>query len=123
MIHNVFLTDERRAIINGASNLEGQVLANEKRRIREEAKQALQELEEVAQSSEIENKSVFAPDLTGRLLFWIHQDAGNLETATKPEDVPNPATAYTEGHEQYMTSLYSEVTTQLNNLDASSEGL
>ena len=73
MTQNVFLTDERRAIINEASDLEGQVLANEKRRIREDAKHALLELEEIAQSSEIQNRSVFPPELIGRLVFWMHR--------------------------------------------------
>jgi hypothetical protein len=123
MIQNVFLTDERRAIINDASDLEGQMLANEKRRIREDAKHALLELEEIAQSSEIQNRSVFPPELIGRLVFWMYQDAGSLETATTPEDVPDSVTAYTKAHEEYMTNLTSEITTHLAHLEVSSERL
>jgi hypothetical protein len=99
------------------------MLANEKRRIREDAKHALLELEEIAQSSEIQNRSVFPPELIGRLVFWMYQDAGSLETATTPEDVPDPATAYTKAHEEYMTNLTSEITTHLAHLEISSERL
>lgn len=65
---DAFLTDERRAVLNaeydGAANTE----RTHKSRIRVRSRQAIEELIEVAQSPEIDNRDVFDPDDLARLI-------------------------------------------------------
>jgi len=68
MVEDVFLTDSRREVLDGDSNLNDQSLANEKYRIRKRARLALEELIEVAESDEISNESVIDSDGLVRLV-------------------------------------------------------
>jgi hypothetical protein len=76
---NIFLTDTRRDVLEGESDLSGGSLANEKSRIRTRARAAIDELIEVAQSEEIENASIFGPEKVGTLLFWITMDPSEID--------------------------------------------
>jgi len=71
---NIFLTEARREVLDGESDLSGKSLANEKSRIRTRSRAALAELQAVARSSEIENASVFDPYEVGLLIKFIMKD-------------------------------------------------
>jgi hypothetical protein len=73
-MENAFLTDARREVLEGTSDREGSSLSVEKSRIRKRAKLALQELIEVANSSEIENESVFDTQQVHLLLDALFRD-------------------------------------------------
>lgn len=63
MVEKIFLTDSRRDVLEGnANDLTEQSLRNAKSRIRVRSRLALEELTEVAESPEIENREVFDPD-------------------------------------------------------------
>ena len=122
MVENVFLTEKRRKVLDGTDELSDSSRTVEKSRIRKRARMALRELEEVAQSDQIENRSIFEPEGVGRLLFWIQQDAGSLENATKPENEWDAAKVYTEAHKQYIRNLHFEMNKQMNKFDLPTEG-
>jgi len=74
----VFLTDERRDVLNGEYQGADSTERVHRANIRKRAKKAIQELIEVAQSPEIENTSeVFEPDEIARLIdsLMVPQDA------------------------------------------------
>jgi len=123
MVENIFLTEKRREVLAGTDDLTDDSRTVEKSRIRKRAKMALSELEEVAQSMEIENRSVFEPEEVGRLLFWIHKDPANVENMTKPEGEWDPFKTHSEAHEQYAKNLYFEISRQLSKFDTPEEGL
>lgn len=116
------MTEKRREVLNGKSDLEGQSLANQKYRIRKRAKMALDELGEVARSMEIENRNVWDAEDVAKLVFWITHDSGNVENATKPDDEWDPAKTYTEEHRRYMRDVHFEITKQLNKIENPEEG-
>ena len=70
----VILTDNRRDVLNDRSDWSDDAIINEKSRIRNKSRTALDELIEVAQSSEVENRSVFDPEKLGTLLYWVLND-------------------------------------------------
>lgn len=79
MVDKVFLTDTRRDVLEGtADQLNDQSLLNEKSRIRKRARLAIEELIEVADSPEIDNETVFEPELVGKLVQSIISDGGGL---------------------------------------------
>ena len=122
MVENAFLTEKRREVLNGESDLEGQSLANQKYRIRKRAKMALDELGEVARSMEIENRNVWDAEDVAKLVFWITHDSGNVENATKPDEEWDAAKTYTEEHRRYMRDVHFEITKQLNKIENPEEG-
>ena len=122
MVENVFLTEKRREVLAGTDDLSDSSRTVEKSRIRKRAKMALQELEEVAQSLEIENRSVFEPEEVAGLVFWIAHDPGNAENLTKPDDEWDPAKTYTEAHREYMRNIHFEMSKQLNKIEKPEEG-
>lgn len=67
-MENLFLTEARRAVLDGTTDREGNSLAVEKSRIRERARLAVEELIAVAASPEIENSDVFEPNDLARLI-------------------------------------------------------
>lgn len=71
MVENLFLTEHRRDVLNGESDLSGQSLANEKYRIRKRARIALQELIKVAEGGEISNDTVFDSGDLSRLVAAV----------------------------------------------------
>lgn len=123
MVENIFLTEKRREVLAGTDELSDDSRTVEKSRIRKRARMALRELEEVAQSDEIENRTVFGEEEVSRLLFWIQQDSGSLENATKPEDEWDAAKVYTDAHEQYIRNLHFEINKQMRKFDVPREGL
>lgn len=68
MVEKVFLTEARREVLQGSTDLTGQSLQNQKSRIRVRSRLALEELTEVAESPEIDNTGVFDPDEVFRFL-------------------------------------------------------
>jgi len=75
----VILTDSRREVLDGTSDWSDDAIINEKSRIRSKSRTALDELTTIAQSTEIENQSVFDPEKIGTLLFWILNDPAMME--------------------------------------------
>jgi len=65
---DAFLTDERRAVLNGEYDGAANTERTHKSRIRARSRQAIEELIEVAQSPEIDNGDVFDPDDLARLV-------------------------------------------------------
>lgn len=61
MVERVFLTETRRKVLEGEFEGSDATKRSHKSRIRTRARMALQELTEVAQSSEIDNADVFDP--------------------------------------------------------------
>lgn len=76
----VFLTDERRDVLNeeyqGADSTERAHRSN----IRKRARKAIQELIEVAQSPQIDNSEVFEPDNLARLIDSLMVPQGTTLT-------------------------------------------
>lgn len=72
MPDNIFLTDERREVLQGKDReITDQSLHNAKSRIRVRTRLALEELTEVAESPEIRNESVFDPESVHQLLIAL----------------------------------------------------
>lgn len=71
MVEKIFLTDSRRDVLEGDSDLSDQSLLNAKSRIRVRARLALEELIEVAESSEIDNAEIFEPEQMARLVAAV----------------------------------------------------
>lgn len=69
MVEKVFLTDQRRAVLEGEYDGNEDTLRSHKSKIRERARTALEELREVAESPHIDNDDVFK---TGELAGLIH---------------------------------------------------
>lgn len=114
---NIFLTETRRAVLDGESDLSGRSLENEKSRIRTRARAALDELIEVAQSNEIENRSVFEPETLGDLTYWILNDPSQFDqmggiVAQEGEEIDADEEAvarYTDELASYRRDVYAEV--------------
>jgi len=64
----IFLTENRRDVLNSESDWSTQAVRNERSRIKNLARLALTELIEVAESPEIDNADVFDPDEMARLV-------------------------------------------------------
>lgn len=112
---NTFLTDSRRAVLDGEYDGAENTERTHRSRIRSRGQTAIEELTEVAQSPEIDNADVFDPAAVGRLLFWILNDPHKLtdvETGglISAADLPD---SYTE----YRNSVYVEVDQQLRKFD------
>jgi len=111
---NIFLTETRREVLAGESDLSGKSLANEKSRIRTRSRAALAELIEVAQSEEIENRDIFEPAQVGLLIGLLIDDqavmppGGLIENPDETPDLSIP-----ERHIEYRNGVHSEVASQL----------
>lgn len=123
----VILTDNRRDVLNGESDWSDDSIINEKSRIRSRSATALDELIEVAQSSEIENRSVFDPEKIGTLLFWILNDpavmgvpGGLIGTEERPED--DHYTKIPDKLQQYRQNVHSETAQELLRIDHPGRG-
>jgi len=64
---NIFLTENRRDVLNQESDWSDSAIANERTRINNRTKLALEELAEVAQSPAIDNEKAFPPELVAEL--------------------------------------------------------
>lgn len=64
---NIFLTENRRDILNQESDWSDSAVANERSRINKRTKLVLEELTEIAQSPVIENENAFPPELVAEL--------------------------------------------------------
>lgn len=91
MVQNIFLTDHRREVLAGEADMTDGSLSVEKSRIRKRADMALQELIEVAESSEIENNTVFNPADIAHLLNAVMQPSDRPLTALYDYETTNPA--------------------------------
>jgi hypothetical protein len=78
MVDKVFLTDKRRDVLAGESDLEGNSLAVSKSRIRKRARLALAELIEVAESDQIDSSDIFDPEDMAQLIHAAMAPAGGL---------------------------------------------
>jgi hypothetical protein len=108
---NIFLTETRREVLAGESDLSGKSLANEKSRIRTRARAALGELIEVAQSEEIENRNIFEPAQVGLLLGLLIDDPAVMPPGgltDSPSDLSVP-----ERHVEYRNDVHSEATSTM----------
>ena len=111
MSEDTFLTENRREILGGTSEWADGSITTEKSRIRSKARTALGELIEVAQSEEIENRSVFEPAQVGLLLGLLIDDpavmpAGGLTDS--PSDLTVP-----DRHIEYRNDVHSEAASTL----------
>jgi hypothetical protein len=114
---NIFLTETRRDVLAGESDLEGKSLANEKSRIRTRSRAAVEELIEVARSEEIANADVFEPEVIGTLLYWILNDpsemgvpGGLIVTDADEVDAPDDAVnEIPESLQEYRQRVVGEV--------------
>jgi len=68
MADRALLTDKREKVLNGEYEGKDAALRNQKSRLRDSARTALNELIAVAASPEIENSEVFAPNNVARLI-------------------------------------------------------
>lgn len=130
---DTFLTDERRAVLSGEYDGAANVERTHKSRIRSRGRSALAELIEVAQSTEIENRSIFGPEEIGTLLYWVLNDpalfpveqrGGLIGTADDPpEGVSEEAyTKIPEGLQQYRREIHSEAAQELLRIDHPERG-
>lgn len=102
MVDKVFLTEERRDILEGNDrDLTDQSLTVAKSRIRSRTRTALEELTEVAESNEIDNSEVFEPAQITALLTAILGDPEDIEPFYEAfEQGPD---ARQEHYEKYQT--------------------
>lgn len=102
---NIFLTENRRDVLKGTSDWEDASIANEKSRIKNRAKLALEELTEVAESGHIDNTDIFDADDVGQLLEAIlHPGQQHLEPGeADPDDFTMFVSPekYTDGFENH----------------------
>jgi hypothetical protein len=133
MTDDLFLTENRRDVLGGTSEWSAASITTEKSRIRSKAGAALAELIEVAQSTEIENRSVFDPEEVGTLLYWILNDpalfpveqrGGLIGTADDPpEGVSEEAyTKIPNSLQQYRREIHSEAAQELLRIDHPERG-
>lgn len=122
----VILTDNRRDVLEGRSDWSDDAIINEKSRIRNKSRTALDELIEVAQSNRIENRSVFDPEQVGMLLFWILNDPamiddGGLLGAGDDVDEASKATI-PDNLQRYQQEVHSEAAQELLRIDQPGRG-
>lgn len=136
MTDDLFLTENRRDVLDGTSEWSEASITTEKSRIRGKATAAIVELIEVAQSTAIENRSVFDPEEIGTLLYWILNDpavmpleggalpGGLIGTGDEPpEDVPEEIyTKIPESLQQYRRKIHSEAAQELLRIDHPERG-
>lgn len=102
---DTFLTDERRAVLNGEYDGTENVERTHKSRIKARSQSALSELIEVAESEEIDNAEVFDPKQIRTLLTTILYKGGLIE----PE--------YQHVSDAYRNAMYFELSQFLKGWD------
>jgi len=113
---NIFLTDNRRNVLEGTSEWSEKSIINEKARIKNRASLALEELTEVAESDKIDHTDAFDPDdvfrLLSALLTGLHSEhietSGVVEDATRDDvdDLPDdPQADFSDEFENYQNEL------------------
>jgi hypothetical protein len=105
MVDKVFLTDKRRDVLAGESDLEGNSLAVSKSRIRKRARLALTELIEVAESEQIDSSDIFDPTDVHRLLVALTTPP----MADGPVDPMNPEETIDDDWQAYRDRLYVQL--------------
>lgn len=122
----VILTDSRREVLAGKSDWSNDAIINEKSRIRSKSRTALDELMTIAQSTEIENRSVFDPEQVGTLLFWILNDPAMIEDGGligANDDAPDRAQATIPDQlRTYRQNIHSEAAQELLRIDHPERG-
>lgn len=106
---DTFLTDARRAVLNGEYDGAANVERTHESRIRDRSRSALAELVEVANSTEIENESVFDPEMVRAFLTSLATRGGLQEHG------------YEHVSEAYRNALYVEIDQVLRNWDGGSD--
>lgn len=95
---NIFLTENRRDVLEGTSDWEQASIQNEKSRIKNRAGNALEELIEVAESPHIDHTDALHPDDVFRLLRALLSASHRLdEMGTGPitaKDYPDDLQPY-----------------------------
>lgn len=118
MVQNVFLTDHRRDVLDGTADLTENSLINEKSRIRKRARMAIEELQEVAQSNQIENESVFDPKALAYLIQWVFLDPAAMDgggVMGSGRNVSEEARIdLSENHREYQKELHFQLSSALN---------
>jgi hypothetical protein len=124
MVENIFLTEKRRKVLDGTDDLNDDSRTVEKSRIRKRAKMALKELQEVAQSEEIENRGIFEAEEVGTLIFYLQADSAAIEPVDTDvtEDSYSPFGTHSEMHEPYKRELHYEIDKQLRKFHNPEEG-
>ncbi|MUW15739.1 hypothetical protein GJ633_14740 [Halorubrum sp. CBA1125] len=129
--NNIFLTENRRDVLSGESDFSEKSITNEKSRIRTRTRTALDELIEVAQSAEIENRSVFDPEQLGILLYWVLNDpammgfpGGFVGTSDEPPEGVDEDhyTRIPDELQQYRSEVHSEAAQELLRVDQPGQG-
>lgn len=82
----VFLTETRQKVLRGDYDGEENTERTHKSRIRARAQKAIDELDEVAMSPEIENEDVFDPERVAFLLLHIMRGTGGLNAYIPPKE-------------------------------------
>ena len=122
----VILTDSRREVLDGTSDWSDDAIINEKSRIRSKSRTALDELTTIAQSTEIENQSVFDPEKIGTLLFWILNDPAMMEDGGlvgADGDAPEQVRAVIPDRlRTYRQNVHSETAQELLRVDHPERG-
>jgi hypothetical protein len=112
----VFLTDSRRAVLEGEYDGAENTKRTHKSRIRDRGRTALAELIEVAQSAEIDNADVFDPEQVGALLFWILNDPSYVDDLDG--DTGGPITdLLPDDRAAYRGAVYVQAHQQLQQFD------
>lgn len=113
MVEKVFLTDSRRDVLEGTTDLTEQSLYNAKSRIRTRARLALDELTEVAASPEIDNADIFTEQEIKRLVSLLLFGHGGLMGGDVADNLPEAW----DPDPEYALSLYTALNTQLNQFE------
>lgn len=113
MVEKVFLTDSRREVLDGTTDLTDQSLYNAKSRIRTRARLALKELIEVASSDEIDNADIFTQQQMQALVSNLLFGSGGLIGDDIADDLPQAW----EPDPEYALGLYTTLNTQLSKFE------
>ena len=113
---NVFLTENRREVLNGTSDWADASISNERSRIKNRAETALDELIEVAASPAIDNEDVFDPETVYTLISILLNGSGGLSHGDEiphPDEVREQYDSYRsiawKPREDYSQSLYFKI--------------
>jgi len=101
---DAFLTEKRRAVLEGRFEGSDGVERTHKSRIRARSRSALSELLEVAASPEVDNADVFDPELIHALLRALMMGSGGL----RGDDVPEHLRAW-DPDPEYANTVYVAV--------------
>lgn len=113
MVEKAFLTDSRRDVLEGNSDLTDQSLYNAKSRIRTRARLALDELIEVAASPEIDNADIFTEQKMKVLLTNLLLGSGGLMGDDVADDLPQAW----DPDPEYAHSLYTVLNTRTSEFE------